>query len=192
MTIPPFANSPLHQYGLHVRPLIVARKSRQAASHTFYNVIHHCNCGAELFRWCWRCTRRPPQPDGKRSKRFGAHGDHQWYLHPTSRFANGLKQTQLILCFACSAKVHQTKRAVSDILRRKMLSACCQCSAQSMNIEAHVENLQCKHGDLEREIQEALAHPSVNETKLHDLKRRKLHLKDEIERLKSAGTSATS
>ncbi|WEX85803.1 DUF465 domain-containing protein [Sinorhizobium garamanticum] len=61
-----------------------------------------------------------------------------------------------------------------------------------MNVEAHLETLQRKHGELEREIQEALAHPSVDEMELHGLKRRKLHLKDEIERLKATGINASS
>jgi len=46
------------------------------------------------------------------------------------------------------------------------------------------------HRALEREIQEELAHPGSDDLKLAELKRRKLQLKDRIERLKHE-TSAT-
>ncbi|MCO5080927.1 MAG: DUF465 domain-containing protein [Rhizobiaceae bacterium] len=53
-----------------------------------------------------------------------------------------------------------------------------------MSLASHLEELQRKHGELEREIDEALAHPSVDDLDIVLLKRRKLALKDQIERLK--------
>jgi hypothetical protein len=50
----------------------------------------------------------------------------------------------------------------------------------------HLTELERKHQALEREIQDALAHPSTNDLKLAELKRKKLQLKDEITRLKGA------
>ena len=57
-----------------------------------------------------------------------------------------------------------------------------------MTIASHLESLVKKHGALESELNEAMAHPSINDIALTDLKRRKLHLKEEIERLRSGIT----
>ena len=53
-----------------------------------------------------------------------------------------------------------------------------------MAIESHLAELQRRHQALEQEISEALAHPSTDDLKIAELKRRKLHVKDEISRLK--------
>jgi len=52
-----------------------------------------------------------------------------------------------------------------------------------MSIQADLAELEQKHRALEQEIQDALAHPGSDDLKLAELKRRKLHLKDEIARL---------
>lgn len=57
-----------------------------------------------------------------------------------------------------------------------------------MTIESRLQTLVKKHGALEYEIEQALNHPSLNDIMLMDLKRRKLHLKEEIERMKRART----
>lgn len=54
-----------------------------------------------------------------------------------------------------------------------------------MSLASHLDELQRKHGDIEREIDLALSHPSVDDLEIGDLKRRKLALKDEIEKLKT-------
>ena len=53
-----------------------------------------------------------------------------------------------------------------------------------MSIQAQLSELEQQHQVLEREIKEELAHPGTNTLKLSELKRRKLQVKDEIERLK--------
>ena len=53
-----------------------------------------------------------------------------------------------------------------------------------MSLANHLDELQKKHGDIEREIDAAMNHPSVDDLEIVDLKRRKLALKDEIEKLK--------
>jgi hypothetical protein len=53
-----------------------------------------------------------------------------------------------------------------------------------MSLASHLAELERKHGDLEREIDEALAHPSYDDLEIARLKRRKLAIKDEIEKLK--------
>ena len=57
-----------------------------------------------------------------------------------------------------------------------------------MSMQAHVAELERRHQALDRELKEELAHPASSESRIADLKRRKLFLKDEIMRLKSTGT----
>ena len=57
-----------------------------------------------------------------------------------------------------------------------------------MSLANHLETLQRKHGDIERELDEAMLHPSVDDLLIVRLKRRKLAIKDEIEKLKSNPT----
>ena len=52
-----------------------------------------------------------------------------------------------------------------------------------MSLATHIAELRKKHGELEREIDEALMHPSVDTLEIADMKRRKLAIKDEIMRL---------
>jgi len=53
-----------------------------------------------------------------------------------------------------------------------------------MAIESHLAELERRHQALEQEISEALAHPSIDNLHIAALKRRKLHVKDEIARLR--------
>jgi hypothetical protein len=53
-----------------------------------------------------------------------------------------------------------------------------------MAIQAHLVELERKHRVLEHELHEALLHPSTDDLRIAELKRRKLMVKDEIERLK--------
>ena len=53
-----------------------------------------------------------------------------------------------------------------------------------MAIESHLAELEKRHQALEQEISEALTHPSADDLKVAELKRRKLHVKDEIARLR--------
>jgi hypothetical protein len=59
-----------------------------------------------------------------------------------------------------------------------------------MTMQAHLAELERRHRALEDEIAEALTHPSSDGLKIAELKRRKLQVKDEIERLRGgAGAS---
>jgi hypothetical protein len=57
-----------------------------------------------------------------------------------------------------------------------------------MSLASHLAELQRKHGDIEREIDEALMHPSIDDLQIAQLKRRKLALKDEMEKLRTSAT----
>jgi hypothetical protein len=54
-----------------------------------------------------------------------------------------------------------------------------------MSLQINLSELEQKHQALEREIQDAMAHPSTDDLKIAELKRRKLQLKDEITKLRS-------
>ena len=57
-----------------------------------------------------------------------------------------------------------------------------------MSLASHLAELQRRHGDLERELDEALMHPSSDDLEIATLKRRKLALKDEMEKLRTQPT----
>ena len=57
-----------------------------------------------------------------------------------------------------------------------------------MSLESHLDELQRKHIDLQREIDDAMTHPSVDPREIAKLKRRKLAKKDEMERLNEVET----
>ena len=58
-----------------------------------------------------------------------------------------------------------------------------------MSMQSHLAELVKRHQALESELSDCLAHPAVDDLKLIELKRRKLLLKDQIERLRHNGES---
>lgn len=57
-----------------------------------------------------------------------------------------------------------------------------------MSLQNHLLELERRHSALEREIQKELLHPGSDESKVAEMKRRKLHLKDEITKLRGDRT----
>ena len=55
-----------------------------------------------------------------------------------------------------------------------------------MTIQAHLVELERKHQLLENELHEALVHLSTDDLQIVELKRRKLLVKDQIERLRQS------
>ncbi len=53
-----------------------------------------------------------------------------------------------------------------------------------MGLESHIHQLTEKHRKLEDTIAEELAHPGYDELKIAALKRQKLRIKEELERLR--------
>ncbi|TPQ28063.1 DUF465 domain-containing protein [Bradyrhizobium guangdongense] len=53
-----------------------------------------------------------------------------------------------------------------------------------MTIQAHLVELERKHKLLENELHDALVHLSTDDLQIVELKRRKLMVKDQIERLR--------
>jgi hypothetical protein len=51
-------------------------------------------------------------------------------------------------------------------------------------MQSHLAELEKRHQALESEINECLAHPAVDDMRIVELKRRKLQVKDQIERLR--------
>ncbi len=59
-----------------------------------------------------------------------------------------------------------------------------------MSMQSHLAELEKKHQALEQELTECLTHPAVDDLKIVELKRKKLQVKDEIERLRHNGTAS--
>ncbi|WP_349358253.1 DUF465 domain-containing protein [Stappia sp.] len=57
-----------------------------------------------------------------------------------------------------------------------------------MSLQSHLVELQKRHSDLERKLEDARRHPSADSLEIASLKRQKLQLKDEIERLRTSET----
>ena len=53
-----------------------------------------------------------------------------------------------------------------------------------MSLEAHIRELESKHQKLEEQIADMMNHPSVDDLEIRRLKLEKLHIKEEIERLR--------
>lgn len=53
-----------------------------------------------------------------------------------------------------------------------------------MGLESHIQQLSEKHRRLEESIADEMAHPGHDELKVSALKRQKLRLKEELERLR--------
>jgi len=59
-----------------------------------------------------------------------------------------------------------------------------------MALEAHLEGLASKHRELEKRIAAELAHASHDDLRVAALKREKLRIKDQIERVRMSQSSA--
>jgi len=55
-----------------------------------------------------------------------------------------------------------------------------------MSMQEHIVELKAQHRELEQEIADALAHLSTDDTKIAELKRRKLQVKDQIARMQAS------
>jgi len=57
-----------------------------------------------------------------------------------------------------------------------------------MALQAHLVELERKHKVLENELHDAIVHLSTDDLRIVELKRRKLMVRDEIERLKGVAS----
>lgn len=53
-----------------------------------------------------------------------------------------------------------------------------------MSLESHLSELQRRHQTLSHQIEEEEKSPAIDDIRLHELKRKKLQLKDEIQKLR--------
>lgn len=58
-----------------------------------------------------------------------------------------------------------------------------------MSVQSHLSQLERRHEALDRELKEALAHPASRAERVAELKRKKLLLKDEMNRLRNGSLS---
>jgi hypothetical protein len=56
-----------------------------------------------------------------------------------------------------------------------------------MSMQSHLAELEKKHQALEEQINDCLTHPATDDLTVVELKRKKLQVKDEIERLRHNG-----
>ncbi|KAB0678751.1 YdcH family protein [Aureimonas leprariae] len=54
-----------------------------------------------------------------------------------------------------------------------------------MSLDGHLTTLQQKHAAIEAELEAASLRPATSDNEIRDMKRRKLQLKDEMERLRA-------
>ena len=59
-----------------------------------------------------------------------------------------------------------------------------------MSIDGRIRELSRRHQSLETQLQDALIHPSSQDEEIREIKRRKLRLKEELERLRAGTRSA--
>ena len=52
-----------------------------------------------------------------------------------------------------------------------------------MSLQSHLSELSAKHQALENQLDDALQHPSIDSVEIARIKRRKLQLKDEMQRI---------
>ncbi len=52
-----------------------------------------------------------------------------------------------------------------------------------MSLQSHLSELSAKHQALEHQLDSALQHPSIDSVEIARIKRRKLQLKDEMQRI---------
>lgn len=57
-----------------------------------------------------------------------------------------------------------------------------------MSLQSHLQELERRHADIDRQIEKAMSHPSTDNLEIAKLKRTKLHLKDEMNRLRATAT----
>jgi hypothetical protein len=57
-----------------------------------------------------------------------------------------------------------------------------------MSLQSHLAELEKRHQALEDEINDCLTHPATDDLTIAELKRRKLQVKDEIERLRQTAS----
>jgi hypothetical protein len=60
-----------------------------------------------------------------------------------------------------------------------------------MSMASHLSALEQKHRSLEQQLEDELSRPSADDIRIRELKRQKLKLKDEINRLRSAPAGET-
>jgi hypothetical protein len=91
-------------------------------------------------------------------------------------FAAGRRQVYRRPCGESAVHLHRREPLIEETYR--------------MSMQSHLAELEKRHQALEEEINECLTHPAVDDLKIVELKRRKLQVKDEIERLRINGSAS--
>jgi hypothetical protein len=97
------------------------------------------------------------------------------YSKALRRFAAGRRQVYRRSCGESAVDLHRREPLIEE--------------TYCMSMQSHLAELERRHQALEEEINECLTHPAVDDLKIVELKRRKLQVKDEIERLRINGSA---
>jgi hypothetical protein len=100
-------------------------------------------------------------------------------------FRRRLGKSTAIIAFSTSAFKRCDESAL-DLNRGEPLIE----ETYRMSMQSHLAELEKRHQALEQEINECLTHPAVDDLRIVELKRRKLLVKDEIERLRHNGKAS--
>jgi hypothetical protein len=106
--------------------------------------------------------------------------EHEWLIDHHTFAKSGLRG------WAPSRLLHCTIEGASDPARswcRFDRSGTRHKEPCHMSIQMHLAELERRHQALEDELNDAINHPSSDDIRIADLKRRKLQVKDEISRL---------
>jgi hypothetical protein len=122
------------------------------------------------------CLHRLPAHPGPLLCRAGGTRSSNTPKSNEKRGFAALQQSLLSTCHNPHATIHRARTPAAKEAK------------SPMSIQEHLVELKAKHRALEEEIADALAHPSTDDTKIAELKRRKLQVKDEIARVQASAS----
>jgi hypothetical protein len=108
------------------------------------------------------------------------------FPQPRSRLRENQRQSKALRWFAAPAGQVYGRSCVESALHLNRGEPLIE-ETYCMSMQSHLAELEKRHQALEDEINDCLTHPAVDDLKVVELKRRKLQVKDEIERLRLNG-----
>jgi hypothetical protein len=159
------------RYG-RVEVAVFLQQARQQLPQRAFFLVGHCH------RW-YICLRR----------RLGKSAANYCVFHKSIQASENRRQSKGLRRFAAArGRVYRRScdESALDLNCREPLIEETYC----MSMQSHLAELEKRHQALEEEITECLTHPAVDDLRIVELKRRKLLVKDEIERLRLHGRAS--
>jgi hypothetical protein len=108
------------------------------------------------------------------------------FPQPRSSLRENRRQTKALRWFAAPPRRVYGRSCVESALHLNGGEPLIE-ETYRMSMQSHLAELEKRHQALEDEINDCLTHPAIDDLKVVELKRRKLQVKDEIERLRLNG-----